>query len=125
MGIKIIKFIPSIIWGALILVASFMPSHHIRDSWFLFENEDKVIHACMYFGLAILLLHNSRHFVTYTIRYILILTLCVAAFGGLIEILQPILSTRTADFNDFVANSCGAIIAALLFYYCLKRREKI
>ena len=54
MGIKILRYTPTVLWFGAILFASFMPSQHLRQEWFLFPNEDKVIHAIMYFGLALL-----------------------------------------------------------------------
>ena len=111
MGIKILRYTPTVLWFGAILFASFMPSQHLRHEWFLFPNEDKVIHAIMYFGLALLFLLNSRKSFSLTKRFIIISVVSICFIGGVIELLQPILSNRTCDFPDFVANSTGAVLA--------------
>ncbi len=114
MGIKLLRYIPTILWFAAILFASFMPSQHIKTSWLLFPQEDKVIHICMYLGLSALFLINSRHFFTLTTKRI-ILTIAIACIiSGAIELLQPIISNRTCDLDDFIANSIGAIIGGFI-----------
>ncbi|MCR4801150.1 MAG: VanZ family protein [Bacteroidales bacterium] len=111
MGIKILRYTPTLLWFGAILFASFMPSQHLRQEWFLFPNEDKVIHAIMYFGLALLFLLNSRKSFSLTKRFIIISVISICLIGGVIELLQPILGNRTCDFPDFVANSTGAVLA--------------
>ena len=116
MGIKILRYTPTVLWFGGILFASFMPSQHLRQEWFLFPNEDKVIHAIMYFGLAFLFLLNSRQTFSLTRRFITISVVSICLIGGLIELLQPILSNRTCDFPDFIANSTGAILAGAVVW---------
>ena len=104
MGIKILRYTPTVLWFGAILFASFMPSQHLRQEWFLFPNEDKVIHALLF-------LLNSRKSFSLTKRFIIISVISICLIGGVIELLQPILSNRTCDFPDFVANSTGAVLA--------------
>lgn len=97
-----------------------MPSHHIRSEWFLFPHEDKVIHAILYCIFAALFLFDSKRFYNLTASYILIAVGIICFIGAAIEILQPIVSTRTADFSDFIANSLGAALAGVFFYYYIR-----
>ncbi|MCQ2608107.1 MAG: VanZ family protein [Bacteroidales bacterium] len=114
MGIKFLRYCPTILWLAAILFASFMPSQHIKTSWLLFPQEDKVIHICMYLGLAALFLINSRHFFVVTLRRTLLTIGVICILSGAIELLQPVLSNRTCDLDDFFANSLGAIIGGFI-----------
>ena len=125
MGIKILRYTPTVLWFGAILFASFMPSQHLRQEWFLFPNEDKVIHAIMYFGLALLFLLNSRKSFSLTKRFIIISVISICLIGGVIELLQPILSNRTCDFPDLVANSTGAILAGAVFFSSSEGISKI
>lgn len=122
MGIKLLRYIPTILWFAGILVASFMPSSHISSKLYLFPHQDKVVHGCMYLGLAFLFLLNSRNIFSITTKFLIVSVLVIGAISGLIEILQPILSTRTADFADFIANTIGAFIGGgIVFWYIRKK----
>lgn len=121
MGIKLCRFLPFSLWLVAILVASFMPSQHIRSSWFLFPNEDKLIHFCMYFGLSFLFVWAYIKEKKASIAFLLIVALIVSLFSGVIEILQPILSNRTSDISDFIANSLGALFGSFIFV--LKRNK--
>ena len=110
---KFLRYTPTILWLAAILFASFMPSQHIKTSWLLFPNEDKVIHICMYLGLSALFLINSRHFFAITTKKVIITIVAICILSGAIEVLQPILSNRTCDLDDFIANSFGAILGGI------------
>lgn len=77
----------------------------------------------MYFGLAFLFLWNSRNFFVITFKFFIITVIAVSALSGAIEILQPILSSRTADFADFVANSLGALLGGSIIFYYLRKKN--
>lgn len=114
MGIKLFRYTPTILWFIGILVVSFMSSNHISAKLYLFPHQDKVVHACMYFGLAFLFLCNSRHFFTITTAFTCITIFAICLTSGVIEFLQPIVSNRTSDVLDFIANSTGAILAGVI-----------
>lgn len=114
MGIKFLRYLPTILWLAAILVASFMPSQHLSPQLMLFPHQDKVIHFVMYFGLAFLFLYDTRKSKTLTNVFIIVSVVCVACLSGLIEYLQPILSNRSKDGFDLFANATGAAVAGLI-----------
>ncbi|MBP5724171.1 MAG: VanZ family protein [Bacteroidales bacterium] len=124
MGIKILRYTPTILWFTGILVASFISSSHISPKLYLFPHQDKVIHACMYLGLAFLFLCNSRHFFPLTLKFIVISVVVICIISGTIEILQPILSNRSNDMFDLVANSTGAILAGGIVYGARRKLGK-
>ncbi len=123
MGIKLCRFLPFFLWLIAILVASFMPSQHIRSSWFLFPNEDKLIHFCMYFGLSFLFVWAYIKEKKTSITFLLIVALIASLFSGCIEVLQPLLSNRTSDISDFIANSFGAFLGS--FFFALKSKKEL
>ena len=114
MGIRLKQYLLTIIWFAGVLFASFMPSQSIPTGFTFFPNEDKVIHAYMYLGLAFLFLFNSRKTMIVTPSNILFVVIIVSIISGVIELLQPIVD-RTCDSIDFIANGTGAVIGGLGF----------
>ena len=81
-----------------------------------FENADKLVHACMFFGLAFLF-----QFLKERPIYLYFLVPFLISFS--IEILQGIMPFgRTFDWLDLVANSTG-IIGAILFVQTIKKAK--
>ena len=108
-----------VVYLAIVAFLSLLPSRNIPDIP-LFSGADKLVHICMYLGLAFLacwIYDIGRH------RIWIIYTLLAAVFmyGVLMEILQRTMHNgRSFDFKDMVANLIGAIIG-LLIYRCLDR----
>ena len=124
MGIKLLRFAPTILWLTAILVASFMPSQHLSPKLMLFPNQDKVIHFIMYFGLTFLFLYDARKSRKLSNTFIIVSVLSIACLSGLIEFLQPILSNRSKDGYDFFANGTGAAMAGLIIKFLFCRNQK-
>jgi predicted membrane channel-forming protein YqfA (hemolysin III family) len=93
-----------------------------------FRNSDKVLHAVVFGGLAIL---------TYRLSSLLWPTVvrskhaCLAAFwsvilGTLLEVLQSFTTYRTADFLDLLADTLGAILFVVVaVFFRLERPNKL
>lgn len=116
-------YYPSIIWFACIVYASFMPSSGMSKKLYLFQHQDKVIHATIYGIFIWIFLHNYSQQNTITTQRKIICIIIIALMSLLIEFLQPILSDRTFDIYDFVANSVGLIFGAIAirFLYVSKK----
>ena len=120
---KISYYTPAVCWGIFISVGTLSPEDEIPV--FLISLNDKLIHATIYFLASGLIFLG---YVRYNLKnqiplgfLICVLLLCIL-YGGLIEILQYYLVPgRTGDWNDFIANSTGALISALLFLAIRKR----
>ena len=121
MGIKFFRYIPTILWFAAILVASFMPSQHLSPQLMLFPHQDKVIHFAMYFGLAFLFLYDTKKLKNLSNVFIIVSVVCIVCLSGLIEYLQPILSNRSKDGMDLLANSTGAAMAGVIIKFITNR----
>lgn len=110
----------TLITVGIILILSLSSSEDINKPNFLdFKNSDKVIHYLMYAFLTLIYLMERTHFLkiktkTKQTRWYFVLWIFLT--GGIIEILQPILSDRNQDIWDFIANTSGIITAYILFY---------
>ena len=100
----------------IILVLSFakFPSFNYLPktiSW------DKLVHICMYFALAFILLYDySRSKGEKNSKWMPVL-ICVffpVVFGGMIEVLQPILS-RSAEWLDWLSDITGVLLGWGIF----------
>ena len=83
-----------------------------------FENEDKLIHFLMYFGVTITFL--VEYFIRRPLKDIkyYLLGLYPVALGGLIEIVQSVFTqSRSGDWYDFMADVFGVIFAYISFHY--------
>jgi len=83
---------------------------------------DKLVHAIMYAILTFILLYDySKYRTVKTIRPYKTLIILPILYGGLMEIMQGLLTTtRSADMFDFLANSIGVFIGLIIsytFYY--------
>lgn len=112
-----------IIYLIIVLILTLSPGRDLQDDHELFgfidniHGLDKIVHACMFFGMTILsylaypLIRIWRH-LSYSFL-----------FSFLIEIFQHIMPfNRTFDVWDLVANFIGAFTACLLVKFFLKKR---
>ena len=73
----------------------------------LFALADKVFHTLAFAALALVGLRAYP-------RYVLIVSLLLIALGGLIEIAQGYTSTRSQEWEDFLADILGVGLGVLL-----------
>ena len=77
--------------------------------------DDKIVHFVLYAGLCLFWFMSL--YVLKTKSSLLIASLLSIVFGGVIEVLQGVVSIyRTADIFDLVANCLGVLIMALIIY---------
>lgn len=95
---------------------------HARDMH-LFEGADKLVHGCMYLGLVVVGCYDMYRIGLRPTRTSCFLWCVVAvAWGGLMELLQGALTMgRSADWWDFLANSCGALVGLAFSLWVLPR----
>lgn len=118
---------PGISWALFILILSSItpPTIYVPDFFDLF-GPDKIVHFFFYGILVILLtrgfykMENENYFRNkFSIAFF-----SSAIFGGLIEIYQgTILTNRTGDWVDFLANCIGATIG-LIYVKIIYRNTK-
>lgn len=110
----LLKFWQSIVWFLLILYGSLAPKQSLDDSLFLFQHQDKVIHFILYAVLILLFIYNYSNYSVVGQRIIVISFIAFSGMSLGIEFLQPIMSARTCDIFDFLANVSGLLIGIVI-----------
>jgi VanZ family protein len=103
-----------VIWLGAILTATSLPSSVLPDAHIRFA--DKGVHFIMYGGLGLLLaraMHNPPR--TTRLRVLLAATVLVIAIGALDEWHQQYIQGRSAEGADWMADSIGGLIGALIW----------
>ena len=95
-------FVPTIIVLVVITYLSLAKNPVHSQEFYLFEGADKLVHGCMYLGLVWIGCFDIYRVSKFTAPK-LILLVCGAISMG-----------RSADWYDFLANSCGAILGLIL-----------
>ena len=126
MGMKSFKiwaFVPTVIVLAAIAYLSLWENPVPVPRFHLFEGADKVVYGCVYMGLVWVGCFDIYRRLGHFTKRSLILLLCGAfAWGGLMELLQgAITESRSADWYDFLANDCGAILGLWCGVYWVPR----
>lgn len=107
--------IASAVVTAAVLYFSLSPHPLGSEAALIFPRADKVIHFLMYaIVVTVYLLDYVKYCNPRTVSNysLVLLTLAAIALGGIMEILQGFTDRRSSDFVDFVANTCGALVAA-------------
>lgn len=110
----------TISWALLIMILCGIPGRDIPHISFLeLLSFDKWVHAGVFFVLTLLTIRGFRlqnKSIVLKSRAVLIALILCISYGGILEILQGTLfKERSADIYDFIANSFGCILAALLY----------
>ncbi len=86
---------------------------------FEFPQRDKVVHFLMYFGLSIFAFSENylkHNFILHREYFFTLIVLIILA-GGSIELFQKYFTIdRSGDIYDMLANTCGLLIALLIFW---------
>ena len=80
----------------------------------LFENADKLMHFMMYMGLSCVITFNQRKSDKSLLLTAFTAVFLSAAYGGVLELLQPFFPPRTCDLLDFIADAAGAIVGFII-----------
>lgn len=106
--------------AAAILYLSLASGSGLPQTNLHIPNGDKLVHICMYFGLALVLTGDLHRAVcaqqgkivrslTFRWLYVLLAFGLPIAYGGCIELIQPFFPPRTAEWLDFVSDAAGAV----------------
>lgn len=111
-------------WALVILVLCLIPGKTLPEwNWFALLDLDKLVHAGMFFVLAILLAqalldHGSP------VRFIVWACVISIGYGMATEFMQGLEAMgRRTDINDMIANSVGSLLAAVYLRWKEKRRK--
>ena len=120
--------IPGILCGIIIMILTLLPGSlfpRVKPTIGL----DKLAHIFMYAGFTFSCLWGYRsqfisNGIAYKKRAILHAIIISLAYGGLTELIQEYLvSTRTGDLFDYIADCIGTGLGALLFYVFFRRKK--
>lgn len=113
----LIKFYPTLLLMGIIAFLSLASFSSVSDMPKL-PHMDKLVHFCMYMAMSYVLLFDlSRTHPLQKVRCreMLIAFITATLTGGLMELMQGTLTaTRSADWWDMLANTCGALSGVLL-----------
>ena len=121
-SIIMLKYWKSIVWTAIIILATTLPSNSIPKSSLLeIPHFDKIVHFGLFFVLAMFIIseQNTLRLQGGLTRKAIILALSFTmAYGLIIEFLQYfLLPTRSGSLFDFLANTLGSIVAVVLYRF--------
>jgi VanZ family protein len=110
-------------WMGLLFYLSHQQSLHAPS---LFSGQDKLIHAVVYGALGVMLLaaqplRSGR----YSWRQIGASVLIASLYGASDELHQSFVPGRSAEVGDWIADTLGALIAALAVAWWVKNRRAL
>lgn len=123
-------FLPGIAWFFIVGILTLMPSTDVPQVTWMdnIPNFDKLVHACLFGGLAFLFclpFINAHLSKKQKINYLIRIGLAAIIWGITIEFLQKFYAVgRDFDLLDWAADSVGVIIALWLLIIILKRQER-
>lgn len=108
--------LPAVVYASVIFVAGSLPQGPETELVFAFQ--DKLLHLLAFGGLAVLVWRAARHLWPAKERvWLLGVSLGGAALvGGVLELWQALLPTRSADVLDWLADVAGALLAVLALW---------
>ncbi|HEX5104278.1 MAG TPA: VanZ family protein [Pirellulaceae bacterium] len=112
-----------VVLAALYLALMFAATHWPARPGGTGMGLDKLVHAGMYAGLAMLILAATGLLRPVTWKVAIAVVLGVALYGAIDEWTQSFVPHRTADFRDWVADVVGAAAGAA-FYMAVSRRSR-
>ncbi len=120
--------IPAIVWALIIFLLCSMPSTAIPTfHWLDLLSFDKFVHASIFFVLQVLLMRGLLLQSTVNFlhnQYNTVAFLFSVCYGAVMELMQfYLLSSRSGDLLDFIANSFGCLVGLLLFNKLKPRLE--
>lgn len=116
----------AIAWALVILVLCLIPGQALPEwNWFALLDLDKLVHAGMFFVLAALLAQAFSDKGSPK-RYLLWAVIISISYGLSTEFMQGLEAMgRRTDINDMIANSVGALIAAVYVRWKEKRGKAV
>ena len=105
------------IWTAVIAVFCLESAQSLPNIGFKIEGLDKIVHAVFHLVFTVLWFLYFRSKDSSFAKSIFSAILLSIIYGIIIEICQQVFTTtRQADILDFLANTTGALLAALILY---------
>lgn len=115
---KILTFWKPLLWLAIILVLSLVPGNKLPGIPYI-PHLDKIVHALMYFGLAVLLVRPLK-ILPISRPYLWSVMICLV-IGSAVEYSQAYLTVnRSGSFYDELANVFGAMMGVAFYHLFIR-----
>ena len=126
MKIKLIQFIPVIIWFVIANILFFMPGQDLPSSGFLEEIYfDKWVHIGVFSGLVFLTAYPIIRTHRSTKRLLIKISILFILYGISVEFIQKYFaSERSFDITDIMADTVGCFFGYLASVWLIKRLRK-
>jgi len=119
---RIPRYTLSLLGFAVILTLCWLPASTVQEpKWFHIPNADKIVHFGLFFVWAFCLRRDLYQQITKASQLLLLVFLSGLFTAALTEFLQPIVSNRTRDWSDGLADMTGIITAICCFSLFLKK----
>jgi len=121
--LKLLGFIPGIVWFLVVFILLIMPGSDIpSNDFFDLIYFDKWVHIGLFGFLTFFWQYPFSIANRKSIKMMLIIAILVLAYGVAMEFVQKYFTTtRTFDVTDIMADATGVIIAILIFRRNLKK----
>jgi VanZ family protein len=118
--------IPAFIWAVIILIIMAFPGDKLPELsfWQFIPFFDKWVHFGLFFIFSGLLVYGFSKQTSFPKLYsntILSVFVISATYAGATELMQNLVSSRTADYIDFVSDIAGILTGTVLTKILLKK----
>ena len=112
MKLKLLQFIPAVIWFIIANILFLMPGPDVPSIPFLDKIYfDKWVHAGLFFGLTVLTAYPFMKVGRASKKLLIKISIAFVFYGVLIEFLQKYVAyERDFDVNDMIADAFGCVI---------------
>jgi len=126
MKIKVIQFIPVVIWFIIANILFFMPGPDLPTSSFLEEIYfDKWVHIGLFAGLTFLTAYPFIRAQRSTKKLLIKICILFIAYGVSVEFIQKYFaSERSFDITDMIADAVGCCLGYLASIWLIQRLRK-
>jgi len=126
MKIKLIQFIPAIIWFVIANILFFMPGQDLPASPFLEAiHFDKWVHIGIFSGLVFLTAYPFVKAQRSTKKLLLKISILFIIYGVSVEFIQKYFaSERSFDITDMMADTVGCCFGYLAAIWLIKKLRK-
>ena len=126
MKIKVIQFLPVVIWFIIANILFFMPGQDLPSSGFLEEIYfDKWVHIGLFLGLTFLTAYpfiRARHS---TKKMLIKISILFVMYGVSVEFIQKYFaSERSFDISDMIADTVGCCFGYMASMWLIQRLRK-
>jgi len=126
MKIKVIQFIPVVIWFIIANILFFMPGQDLPSSGFLEEIYfDKWVHIGLFSGLTFLTAYPFIKARNSTKKMLIKISILFVMYGVSVEFIQKYFaSERSFDISDMIADTVGCFFGYVASVWLIQRLRK-